>query len=274
MYCIVLSLIYLCLIKNKTLFIYKNNTMKSLQIIIVTLLTALFTTSAFAVLMVPAPISIFALTDPKGSGNVVKVTKHNGVYIPVVDLSVIEILSTRTTTPYHGTILREGKYIVLANLPVVEITANRNGNTRLPAFIRNGEKIAIIELPLIEIRAELPYGLLTAAIQTKSQTLAVVNLPEIVISSYTSEYKILSVNISEEIIMPIVNLPAVEIVPQMNWLSTSASTAFSFESNEIEWIYISLKNCGITLQNKIICEVAGKINKSIVILENEQNIFN
>ena len=230
--------------------------MKTFKILFIILLSLMLAQTSKAALMAPTQESLPSDTKSKNTGNLVRAVLHNGVYMAVVDLPCVEVFSTKAGSRILSGQFSNGKYVAQVDLPVIEITASQTGGRKLPGFERNGEIIAIAELPLIEIESEFPYNHLLAISEGEVSNLPVVNLPEIIISPYTSENYIVSAITSDGILMPSLNLQTVEISSEFSRFLTTSTNEFAFENKEIEWIYISLQNCGITLRNTIVCAVA------------------
>ena len=236
--------------------------MKTFRILFVTFLSLVFFTSVIAAVPAPAQESVPSLKRGMKAGNLIKAVDHNGAYIPVVDLPLIEIVSTKTGSQVVKTIHENGKLLVEINLPEIEITATQYGARKMRSYIQNGEIVIISDLPMIEIGATFPYNNLISTVENKATSIPVVNLPEIAITPSPSDNFIVAARFKNGMLIPYINLPVIEISAAYSWLPVVSSEKFAFDDQEIEWIYISLKNCGITAENKIVCEVATQISSS------------
>ncbi len=239
--------------------------MKTFRMLLASFLTLVLIQSVSAAVMTPSRESVPGIENSKSETSVVKAILYKGIYIPVVDLPEVEIISTHPGSVLSSGILHNGTYILVVNLPVVEITGEQSGMRKLPAYIVNGEVIAIADLPMIEIESALPLNHLVIATAINGNLLPVVELPEIVIFPTTSGDYLIATTTIDGKLLPRVDLPVIEITSSLSIFS-NPSREYAFENNNLEWIYISLKNCGINHENKIICEITSKMKHPFTLL--------
>lgn len=248
--------------------------MKTFRILFVTILSLVLIQRVTAAVTTPAQETSPVVSRADAKGNMIKAVLHNGDYIPLVDLPLIEIVSTKPGSALLGTISAKGNYLVEIDLPEIEISATQTGATKYRSFIKNGETIVISNLPLVEIGASFPYNNLTSAIIKDFSTMPVVNLPEITISSSHFDNFLVSANVKNGVVIPYIDLPVIEIKPAYSWLAATQANEFAFSNKETEWIYISLQNCGITFENKILCEVSSTIKNSNITISSLKRLIN
>ncbi len=248
MYCIVLFNYHIFDPSNK------NNTsyMKTFKILAALILFLTLSATINASVMSPEAVPGVIFEE---KNNIVKTVIRNGVYIPVVELPVIEITGKKKS-PLTGIVKINGINRLVVTLPEVEISFTNPGVKQVRAFYRNGEIIATINLPVIEIRSDFSYKNLVNSVEINNQLIPIVNLPEINIVSVLPSEILVRAKLNKKVYMPQITLPEIEISSAKYWIFTDVEKEFAFENNELEWIYISLKNCGITMENKIICEVS------------------
>jgi len=233
--------------------------MKTFSILIVVLLSLLFVQPANAEVNSPNQESVPPVERVGSAGNLIKAINYNGVYIPVVDLPLVEIVSTKPGSHILGTVIKNGNYLVEINLPEIEITATQTGERKVRAIMRNGETLVISDLPMIEINSDFPYNHMLTVSDNEVTMLPVVNLPEVMISAITQNNILIAVKMEDGILIPYVELPVINIRPEFTFMSKPETHEIALANKDLEWIYISLKNCGITPDNKIICEISTEI---------------
>ncbi|MDQ3051396.1 MAG: hypothetical protein M3Q95_10965 [Bacteroidota bacterium] len=239
--------------------------MKTFRMLLASFLTLVLIQAVSAAVMTPSVDSVPTIENSKSENSIVKAVLYNGNYIPVVDLPQVEIISTHPGSIISSGILSNGSYLLVVNLPVIEIIGEQTGMRKLPAYVLNGEVIAIADLPLIEIESTLPINHLVIAGNNEGSFIPMVNLPEIVIFPSSSGNYLMAATSFEGKLIPVVDLPLIEINNGFR-LFSYPTREYAFEKNNLEWIYISLKNCGITPENKIICEVTSKIKYPLPVL--------
>ena len=199
------------------------------------LVLGLTASNNFAAVVAPGQESVPSLKNNKIHG-LVKTVLYRGLFIPTVDLPQVDIKGNKTGLELYGNVKSTGIRVI--NLPAVEITAKASEFHRLPVLFENGQFIAVVNLPVIEIESEKTTE--------SSNIMAIVTLPEIIITP-DSHFAVFSPEayLSE--------------MPDYTNISYRENISSGFERTEKEWIYISLKNCGLTLGNKIICEISDAI---------------
>lgn len=230
--------------------------MKTFKILTVTILFLMLSAKMNASIMNTESVPAIIFEE---RNHIVKTINRNGVFIPVVDLPVVEITGSKSTSGISGTVKVNGIQRVVVTLPEVEISSVLPGKKQVRALNNNGEVVAVITLPVINISSEFPVSKLVNVVEYNNNLIPVVNLPEIHIISASSEI-LVSVRFAENQLLPQVNLPEIEISSYKSWVFNDIENEFTFKNDDLEWIYISLKNCGITNENKIICEVSTPKN--------------
>jgi hypothetical protein len=179
--------------------------------------------------------------NPVLKSKVTRTTLYGDQRIPVVNLPEINITSLKTGAVILPVYYNNGILIAQAELPEVEISSGKTTNEK--------GKILIIDLPLVEISGAFPYEKL--ALKEAGQNIPVITLPEVNISGRING----DIVLDEQLLL--VTLPEVNIyASRYNWKFVNAGNNL-FEGKEVKWIYISLKNCGITTENNVICEIAS-----------------
>jgi hypothetical protein len=226
--------------------------MKTLVILIVTLLSVALPGLTSAEVLIPKQDQL--LENKRNSEELVKATFYNGILIPVVDLPQVEIIDVRQGTQILKGNLKNGQLVLEVNLPSVEISANRTGSNTLRGEIRNGSFVGIVELPVIEIVSAMPLNKMTPVTQYALMSVPVIELKEIIITAPSQSHLVEAVMYGGKLI-PLVNLPIVEITPRTNYLVSNVVSTNTFTSPNLQWFYTSLVNYGIETGNKVICEI-------------------
>lgn len=218
--------------------------------------------TTYAAIIIPS----FSQSEPstKNSQNTmcVQAKMYNGEYIPVVDLPIVEIIATKKSNVTSGYFLH-GNIILKANLPMIEITESRMITHKLPAFIKNGETIGMVGLPIIEITSEFPLSQLVAVNYSAISGLPVINLPEIVVTDSFSEQHTNKNDKETRFIPDFANLELTKYQSGLNEILVTTSKLGDINSDNVHWIYVTLKRCGISGDGKAICEIIDQTKTQV-----------
>lgn len=234
--------------------------MKNFTIIITCLLILTITLSVSASVVFPGQESFPSQNQP-ATQNLVRAIEYQGTYIPVVDLPIIEIVYTNIPAQPVQAMKKNGGAIISVNLPLVEIVATTKSFNVLPAYFINGEVVAISNLPLIEITARYTYKPTITPGKAALTQIRIINLPEIIVRATPGGSLFISSYEHQSMMKTSFKLSINDLQSQVPSISAGSNYQYSFSNIDVEWIYVSLKNCGITKDSKIMCELArGAVN--------------
>lgn len=214
-------------------------------------------TSVVAILMVVLQLANAAVSVPlvntqnennSNQGFLVKAIFTNGEYLPVVDLPEVEIIAARYNYQYVKGKIVDGQVVAVVDLPSIEISVSslsQSTNTYATHFE------PIYDIPVIEITDYLPNTSIVSGIISENISMPVVDLPEITI--YTD-------NIGQQEWLAFLN----DTDNNTNLLAVSNPSnnlvikQLSLTNEQFNNVIIDIHNCVAVNTKTIVCEFVSE----------------